>query len=389
MLPSERYRQLQQEAALRSDSLQLQAVLRLDALYERLLTPLPWYAPRKPLQGIYLWGQVGIGKSLITDLFFESLPADIGKTRQHYQHFMGRVHRELNALTGTANPLRHVGRRLASEFRVICLDELYITDLGDARIVHALFESLFNEGVALLITSNFAPEHLYKDELQPAIFQPAIRLIKAHTETVHLASNEDYRRLHHPEHPTWFVGAARDFAALFDQLNVEQHCTGYSSEELQVHGHALQPIRQCGQLVWFDFNELCEKPRSARDYIALGQRFKRMLLSGVPQFGAGDAAVLPAIGTEDALVAGQRQHYSNSENAQRRFISLVDECYDQGIKLYIEAAVPLAALYAGGRLAFEFQRTLSRLTEMQTAVYRDRALRAASPASSAKPQHAN
>lgn len=376
MLPSERYRQLQQEAALRADPLQLQAVLRLDALYRRLLAPAPWYAPRKPLQGVYLWGQVGIGKSLITDLFFESLPPGIGKTRQHYQHFMARVHRELNALTGTANPLQHVGRRLAREYRVICLDELYITDLGDARIVHNLFESLFSEGVALLITSNFAPDHLYKDQLQPAIFQPAIRLIKAHTEEVHLASSEDYRRLHAPEHPTWFVGEQEQLAALFDQLNLElQQSTAFSAEVVAIHGHSLQPVRRHGQLAWFSFAELCGKPRSARDYIALGQRFKHLLVSGVPQFGSSEKAPEPATGTEDTLDAGARQHYSNSENAQRRFISLVDECYDQGIKLYLLAAVPLDALYAGGRLAFEFRRTLSRLTEMQTAVYRDRALR--------------
>lgn len=388
MLPSERYRQLQHEAALKPDPLQLQAVLRLDALYERLLAPAPWYAPRKPVPGVYLWGQVGIGKSLITDLFFESLPA-IGKTRQHYQHFMARVHRELHALTGAANPLQHVGRTLAAEFRVICLDELYITDLGDAMIVTNLFTSLFNEGVALLITSNFAPEQLYKNELQPAIFQPAIRLIKAHTEEVHLASSEDYRRLQHAEHPTWFVGATQDFAALFDQLNVEQQCTGYSSDVLHIHGHALQPLRQCGQLAWFSFHELCEKPRSARDYITLGQRFKQLLVTGVPQFGGGEAAPAPAVGTEDAVSGGERQHYSSSQNAQRRFISLVDECYDQGIKLYLQAAVPLAELYAGGRLAFEFQRTLSRLTEMQTAAYRDRALRGEAPASSPGKLHEN
>ena len=385
VLPSERYRQLQQDAALKSDPLQWQAVLRLDALYQRLLAPAPWYAPRKPVQGVYLWGQVGIGKSFITDLFFESLPASISKTRQHYQHFMGRVHRELNALTGTANPLQQVGRTLAQEFRVICLDELYITDMGDAMIVCNLFTSLFNEGVALLITSNFAPEQLYQDELQPAVFQPAIRLIKAHTEEVHLASSEDYRRLHQPEHPTWFTGADQQLAALFDQLNRElQHSSAFTDAAVSIHGHSLQPLRRHAQLAWFSFAELCEKPRSARDYIALGQRFKQLLVSGVPQFGSSETTPELASGTEDALTAGARHHYSNSQNAQRRFISLVDECYDQGIKLYLQAAVPLHALYAGGRLAFEFQRTLSRLTEMQTAIYRDRALRAADQATVAQ-----
>ncbi|MGA0805496.1 MAG: cell division protein ZapE [Pseudohongiellaceae bacterium] len=379
MLPSERYRQLQQESALRSDPLQLQAVLQLDALHQRITAPAPWYAPRKPLRGVYLWGSVGIGKSLITDIFFASLAPGIGKTRQHYQHFMARVHREMNALTGTANPLQHVGRKLAREYRVICLDELYITDLGDARILQNLLESLFNEGVALLITSNFAPDHLYKDQLQPAIFQPAIRLIKAHTEEVHLASSEDYRRLHAAEHPTWFTGDGQQLTALFDQLNLElQHSTAFTAESVAIHGHLLQPLRRHGQLAWFSFGELCERPRSARDYIALGQRFKHLLVSGVPQFGSSESAPQLTSGTEDALVAGARQQYSNSENAQRRFISLVDECYDQGIKLYLLGAVALDQLYAGGRLAFEFRRTLSRLAEMQTAVYRDRALRSES-----------
>jgi cell division protein ZapE len=376
LLPSQRYQQLQQQDAFRADALQAQAVLRLDAMYQRLQEPAPWYAPRKPIQGVYLWGQVGIGKSLLTDLFFDCLP-EIAKTRQHFQHFMLRIHRELHAITGKSNPLQHIGRKLAAEYRVICLDELYITDLGDAMIVYHLFSSLFQEGVALLITSNFAPEHLYKDELQPQAFQPAIQLIKAHTEEVHLASQQDYRRLQQEDHPTWFVGKEQDFAALFDQLNLQhQHSSSYNSEALSIHEHLLQPLRQHQQLAWFSFAELCERPRAARDYIALGQRFKILLLSAVPQFGSSEVAPSVVVGTEDGLAGAQRQHYSSNQNAQRRFISLVDECYDQGIKLYLQAEVPLAELYAGGRLAFEFQRTLSRLVEMQSAAYRDRTLRA-------------
>lgn len=289
---------------------------------------------------------------------------------------MARVHRELNAITGRANPLKHIGKKLAAEYRVICLDELYITDLGDAMIVYHLFASLFNEGVALLITSNFAPEHLYKDDLQPRIFQPAIRLIKTHTEEVHLASMEDYRRLQQKEHPTWFVGVEQDFAALFAELNLEcQQCSDYSLEPLVIHQHLLLPVRHHSQLAWFSFAELCERPRSAKDYIALRRCFKMLLVSSVPQFGGSEASPVLTIGTEDGIAGGQRRQYSSNENAQRRFISLVDECYDQGIKLYLLADVPLAELYTGGRLAFEFQRTLSRLIEMQSTVYRNRTLR--------------
>lgn len=351
-------------------------MLRFDALYKRVLKPKRWYSRRKDIQGLYLWGQVGIGKSLLTDMFFDCLPASVGKTRQHYQHFMALVHREMNTITGQPNPLAIIGKRLAAQYKVICLDELYITDLGDAMIVYNLFGSLFEEGVALLITSNFAPSSLYKDELQPAIFQPAIRLIKAHTEELHLASSEDYRRMQKDDHPTWFVGEERDFALLFDSFNEDQQQSSqHSDAAIEIHGHQLQPFRHHAQLAWISFAELCEKPRSAKDYIALGQRFKILLVSGVPQFGGNEQAPAPTMGTEDTVVAGARRHYSSSENAQRRFISLVDECYDQGIKLHLQAEVPLAALYAGGKLAFEFQRTLSRLTEMQSAAYRDRELR--------------
>jgi len=352
-------------------------VARLDALYRRLLSPRPWYRRSKAIPGLYLWGQVGIGKSFLVDLFVDALPRHVTVTRQHYQHFMAAVHRELHAITGQAEPLSIVGRRLAAQYRVICLDELYITDLGDAMIVYRLFESLFECGVALLITSNFDPDHLYRDDLQPTIFEPAVRLIKANTEAVHLASNQDYRALQQGEHRTWFVAGEQDFAALFDQLNLALHgSNAYDATPLEIHGHLLQPLRHHEGLAWFTFEELCAEPRSARDYIVLGRRFKTFLLSGIPQFGQREQANLPAIGTEDALANQPRKQYSRSENAQRRFISLVDELYDQGIKLYLESAVPLPELYAGGRLAFEFRRTVSRLTEMQSATYRDRALRA-------------
>ncbi|MES2625367.1 MAG: cell division protein ZapE [Pseudomonadota bacterium] len=375
MLPSQRYQQLHQQAGFKTDVLQTQVVLRLDALYERLVARKPWYTRRKQIQGMYLWGHVGIGKSFLTDLFFDCLPA-IGKTRQHYQHFMARVHRELNVMTGIANPLSHIGKKLAAEYDVICLDELYITDLGDAMIVYQLFTSLFEEGVALLITSNFAIEHLYKDDLQPRIFQPAIQLLKAHTEEVHLQSVEDYRRLHQDDHPTWYTGSEQDFATLFDELNLAIHeHSDYSVEPLFIHGHVLKPVRYSDSLGWFSFAELCERPRSAKDYLALGKRFQILLVSGVPQFGGIEAKPNVTIGTEDGIIGGHRRLYSSNENAQRRFISLVDECYDQGFKLHVLCDVPLAELYAGGGLAFEFQRTLSRLTEMQSAVYRDRALR--------------
>jgi cell division protein ZapE len=373
--PSKLYHQELQRPGFHPDPLQAQAVVQLDALHQRLMKR-RWFSCDKSVKGLYLWGQVGIGKSFLVDLFFASLPPHMGKTRQHYQHFMAAVHRELHAITGQPEPLSLVGKRLASEFKVICLDELYITDLGDAMIVYRLFESLFEEGVVLIITSNFPPSKLYKDTLQPTIFDPAIKVIKANTDELHLQSEQDYRQLQQGVHRTWFVEGEQDFEALFDVINAaQQESAQFATSALEVHGHRFQPVRHHEQLVWFSFDELCEKPRSAKDYIALARRFKHFFVSGIPQFGQAERQNLPAVGTEDALVSAPRPQYSNSENAQRRFISLIDELYDQGIKLHLESVVPLQELYAGGRLAFEFQRTVSRLTEMQSAAYRDRALR--------------
>lgn len=366
--PSEHHQQLLQQARLRPDPQQQQALARLDALQARILAPRRWYSRKKPVQGLYLWGPVGTGKTLLSQLFLDCLP-HTPKTRQHYQQFMAGVQRELHALHGTANPLREIGRRLAAAYRVICLDELYLTDLGDAMIVYNLFDSLFREGVALLITSNFPPEELFKDELQPAIFQPAIRLIRIHTEAVRL-EGDDYRRRRPARHGSWLVGEdVEGAAALFDGLNRQLwQSEGYDSRALTLHGHEMRPLRRHATLAWFSFAELCEKPRSARDYLQLADRFSHLLLSGVPAFGARERTPGQAGGTDASLGRG-RGEFSASENAQRRFMSLVDECYDRGIKLYVQASVPLQALHGGARLAFEFQRTLSRLEEMQTPEY--------------------
>jgi cell division protein ZapE len=374
LTPSELYQDKLLNPVFKADALQLAALQQLDALHARVLAPKRWLNRQEAIKGLYLWGQVGIGKSFLVNLFFECLPA-IGKTRQHYQHFMARVHRELHAITGQANPLKLIGQKLAQEYKVICLDELYITDLGDAMIVTQLFESLFNAGVVLLITSNFAPDKLYKDELKPTIFAPAIRLIKANTEELHLASEVDYRKLQAGQHTTWFVHGEQDFAQMFSELQQQLHPNAHvDAGALLINHHQFQPTRYCEQLVWFSFDELCNRPRSAHDYIRLGQRFKFFLVSEVPQFGSDASESSVAIGTEDNLNNSPRRHFSKSENAQRRFISLVDELYDQGIKLYVLADVPLMDIYAGGKLAFEFQRTISRLTEMQSATYRDRAV---------------
>lgn len=309
-------------------------------------------APVEPVRGAYFWGGVGRGKTYLMDLFFETLPFE-QKLRAHFHRFMQRVHRELKALAGQKNPLELVADRLAAETRVICFDEFFVTDITDAMILGTLFEQLFARGVTLVATSNIVPDELYKDGLQRARFLPAIALIKQHTEVVNVDGGVDYRlrTLEQAELYHWPLDAAAEesLRRSFEALAPEP---GRADVELEVEGRPLRARRIADDVVWFDFRELCDGPRSQNDYIELARDYHAVLVGQVPQLGA------------------------DKDDQARRFINLVDEFYDRGVKLVLAAAVPLEQLYAGGRLAFEFERTRSRLLEMQSHEYLARAHRA-------------
>ncbi len=335
------------------DAAQQHAVARLDDLRVRLLTKdaggllkglLARRKPRSPQRGVYLWGGVGRGKTWLMDLFFQTLPFR-DKQRSHFHRFMQSVHDELKKHRDLADPLEHVAERIAGRTRVLCFDELFVSDIADAMVLGNLFSALFARGVTLVATSNAAPDELYKDGLQRARFLPAIAAIKEHTEALRMDGGVDYRLRMLERAATWMPaqsGADAALEQLFKELAGE---SGRAQSTITLNHRRLHPVRQADDVIWFTFKELCDGPRGQADYIEIARCFHAVLLSDVPLLDAAQ------------------------ENQARRFISLVDEFYDRGVKLFVSAAAEPSALYQGARLNFEYERTKSRLIEMQSQQY--------------------
>ncbi|MFK8021091.1 MAG: cell division protein ZapE [Pseudomonadales bacterium] len=296
--------------------------------------------------GVYLWGGVGRGKTYLMDAFFETLPTS-RKLRVHFHRFMRRVHRELTELSGQKNPLEAVAERIAKEADIICFDEFFVSDITDAMLLGGLFELLFEEhSMVLVATSNIVPRDLYRDGLQRARFLPAIALLEQHTVVLNVDSGTDYRlrTLEQAELYHFPLGPEADTSLKqsFDSLAPEP---GKANMELDIEGRLLNALFCADDVVWFSFAELCEGPRSQNDYIEIAREFHAVLLSDVPAMGPAQSDIA------------------------RRFVNLVDEFYDRNVKLILSAEVAIDELYSGGSLAFEFQRTHSRLLEMQSHDY--------------------
>lgn len=361
--PLARYQQDLARPDFRHDAAQEQAVQHLQHLYEALvaawqeeqrqsglrglLKRLSGTQSRKLVRGLYFWGGVGRGKTYLMDNFFESLPFE-QKLRAHFHRFMRRVHTELKMLDGQKNPLKKVADIIAAEARVICFDEFFVSDITDAMILGTLMEELFARGVTLVATSNIVPDGLYKDGLQRARFLPAIALLKEHTLVVNVDGGVDYRLraleqaelYHFPLDATADESLMRSFTSLLPAGAGHQ-----ANVDLDVEGRSIH-ARYLGEgVVWFDFVALCDGPRSQNDYIELAREYHSVVLSNVPALGRAQ------------------------DDQARRFVNLVDEFYDRQVKLVISAAMPLAQLYSSGKLDFEFQRTVSRLLEMQSHEY--------------------
>lgn len=364
MTPMQRYRQDLQRADFVADAAQEAAVARLQAIYEQLLVAsraqqglfarLLRNRRAVPVRGLYLWGGVGRGKTFLMDGFYESLPFQ-RKLRTHFHRFMLRVHRDLKRLKGERNPLRLVAAGIADEARVLCFDEFFVSDIGDAMILAGLLETLFERGVTLVATSNIEPDRLYENGLQRQRFSPAIELVKRHCEVLNVDGGIDYRLRTLTSAPLYYepLGSAADerLMAVFRGL-VPSVDEIRKDVKLEVEGREIVARHVAEDVAWFDFSTLCDGPRSQNDYIELAREFHAVLVSDVP------------------ALDGSR------DDQARRFINLVDEFYDRNVKLALTAAVPLHDLYTGSRLAFEFARTRSRLQEMQSHEYLARAHRA-------------
>lgn len=362
--PLQRYEKDLLQDGFVADAAQRLAVEKLQSVYEQLnavdevktglFDRLRGREPRQVrVKGLYFWGGVGRGKTYLMDNFYESLPFE-QKMRVHFHRFMRRVHRDLTKYNGVKNPLEKVAAGIAKDARVICFDEFFVSDITDAMILGGLMELLFAQGVTLIATSNIVPDKLYTNGLQRQRFLPAIALVKQHCEVVNVDSGTDYRlrALEQAElyHSPLDEQAEVSLHSTFDSL-VPARDEVRENVALEVEGRDI-PCRYVGEdVAWFDFMALCDGPRSQNDYIELAREFHAVLISDMPQLGR------------------------DSEDQARRFISLIDEFYDRNVKLAMSVAVPLEVLYSGGNLAFEFERTLSRLLEMQSRDYLARAHR--------------
>jgi cell division protein ZapE len=310
---------------------------RLEASLIRLL------ARKQTVQGVYLWGGVGRGKSFLMDSFFNCAPV-ARKQRIHFHRFMQDIHHALNRHQGEEDPLAVIAREISRQTRLICLDEFHVTDITDAMLMRRLLEGLFEHGVVLVTTSNQHPDELYKDGLQRSQFVPAIELMKRNMQVVNVDGGTDYRLRELERAGVYHIAGNADERLEQAFIGVARHESADTSA-LEIEGRVIQARRHARGVAWFDFRALCDGPRGKADYIELARRFHTILLSDIPRFKPDEADIV------------------------RRFTWLVDEFYDRRVKLIVSAAAAPGELYAWAEGGDQFERTISRLIEMQTRDY--------------------
>ncbi len=363
--PLPAYRALVASGALTQDPSQALAAERLQMTWSRLRgydppprparpeTRLSRFWRPKPVEdatdyphGLYLVGEVGRGKSMLMDLFFATTAIE-RKRRVHFHAFMQEVHDRLHRASGTASPIQHVAEAIAAEAWLLCFDEFTVTDIADAMVLGRLFEALFKAGVVIVATSNRAPDELYEGGLQRDRFLPFIAVLKEEMDVLHLDNGRDYRLARLIGRPTYYTPADERAAAALDEIFLEL-TDGDPGEpsELAFKGRHLRVPRQAGGVARFSFEALCEQPLGAADYLAIAEAFDTVILAGVPRLGV------------------------EQRNEARRFNTLIDALYEARVQLVMSAEGPPESLYPDGDGAFEFQRTVSRLAEMQSAEYR-------------------
>ncbi len=351
------------ERGFHSDAAQQRAVDRLQQAYEqwvhfkgrrsstfkRLIN-----RPDVP-RGVYMWGGVGRGKSFLMDSFYSVVPL-VRKTRLHFHEFMRDVHRQLDELKGVADPLDEVARRIAKKYRLICFDEFHVSDIADAMILYNLLTALFANGVSFIMTSNYDPDKLYPDGLHRDRMLPTIALLKDKLDVLNVDAGVDYRKraLEQVEIYHFPLGAQADALLRHAYASIAESAD--EDPRVRIESREIRSLRRAGGIIWFDFATLCGGPRSQNDYLEIASRFHTVILSGIP-------AMSVAMSSE-----------------ARRFTWLIDVFYDHKVKLLMSAEVAPEQLYTQGVLSNEFQRTVSRIIEMQSRDYMDAQRRGAADA---------
>ncbi|MEN4978558.1 cell division protein ZapE [Erwinia billingiae] len=365
MSPLARYQQALEKGEFKPDAVQLNAMTRLDGIYQALTRVQPVSAqPAKGLfgklnklmgkgkteapaaaRGLYMWGGVGRGKTWLMDMFFQAIPGE-RKQRLHFHRFMLRVHQELTELQGQSDPLQIVADRFKSETDLLCFDEFFVSDITDAMLLGTLMEALFARGITLVATSNIPPDDLYRNGLQRARFLPAIEMIKQHCEIMNVDAGIDYRLRTLTSAHLWMTPLNDDTSKEMERMFVALAGVARSGKPVLEINHRSLPTQGMAEgVVAMDFKTLCGEGRSQHDYIELSRRFHSVLLYNVPVM------------------------IYKTEDQARRFLALVDEFYERHVKLVVSAEASLFEIYQGARLKFEYQRCVSRLQEMQSEEY--------------------
>ncbi|MEO9300327.1 cell division protein ZapE [Acinetobacter pittii] len=350
--PAERYAEALASGQFMADEAQAQAVQELDRVWKELLNR--YKASKKAFRrfrrqtspkGVYMWGGVGRGKTWLMDQFYESVPFR-RKTRMHFHHFMQHVHKELNKLSGQRNPLEIVADQIYKDAVVICFDEFFVSNVTDAMILSDLFQKLFVRGVTLIATSNIAPDGLYKNGIHRDRFLPTIEMVKKNCAVLNVDAGVDYR-LRVLKQAQLFKSPLTNEAQswMAERFNALTHTQAHSQEPIVINNRVVETLGHTEDVLWCEFSELCFKPRSPADFIEIANIYNTVLVSNVPHL-------------TDFLSEGTR-----------RFIYLVDEFYDRGVKLLLTSQDSIIDIYQGEKLAFEIERTRSRLLEMQSDEY--------------------
>ena len=347
------YQAASQQAAFIRDAAQARAIEHLDRLWTELMMfkrkrnrflGRSLRSPQLP-KGLYFYGGVGRGKSFLMDAFYGCLPYR-RKRRVHFPAFMAEIHQRLRGLKSEANPLKAVAAEIAKETRVLCFDEFHVSDIADAMILGRLLENLFNEGVVLVATSNYAPSELYPQGQNRSSFLPTIALIEEKLTILNVDGGEDYRHRTLTAAEVFYIPAndenERKLADLFTQVTAGQV---ERPSEIEIHGRMLRCKKRTDKAIWFDFRMLCFGPRSQADYLYLSEHYEMIFVSGIEKL-------------------------SQAERAEaRRLTWLIDVMYDYRVKFCATCDVPVGEIYVVGDFAQEFVRTASRLTEMQSQEY--------------------
>lgn len=302
---------------------------------------------RKPrlIKGLYLCGNVGIGKTFLMDTFYHCIPFP-EKKRMHFHQFMRFIHQQLKIYQGKKEPLQKIAKELAQEIQLICFDELFVTDIADAMLLGRLLRALFSYGVCLVVTSNVMPDDLYKNGLQRRQFLPAIELLKHHTYVMQMESSIDYRLRHSKDACVFYTPNN----ALAHQ-NMERHFSLLTNDKtisrtpITICGRIIHIIKQADNIVWFDFKTLCTSPRSQQDYLAIAEKYHTIFISDIP--------IIPP----------------HAKDMITLFIHLIDVLYNAHVQLIFSSSVSIDKIYTHSYMQFEYARTCSRLTEMQTENY--------------------